>query len=59
MMNYKQHGADMTLQASPKAAQHAQGLSLRNFLASLTTSASVFAVEVCLFVILKDRLKQL
>ena len=47
------------LRASPEAARHAQGLSLRTFLASLVTSASVFAVEVCLFVLLKDRLKQI
>jgi len=51
--------AGTALNASPEKAQHAQGLSLRTFLASLATSAAVFAIEVCIFVFLKDRLKQI
>lgn len=51
--------AGTALYASPEAARHAQGLSLRNFLASLVTSAVIFATEVCLFLLLKDRLKQI
>ena len=58
-MNYTQYGAYMALHASSEAAQHAQGLSLKNFLTSFTTSTSVFAVEVCLFVVFKNRFKQL
>lgn len=42
-----------------EAARQAQGLSLRTFLASLTTSASFILVEIFLFVLLKDRLKQI
>ena len=49
--------AGTALYALPGAARHAQGLSLRNFLASLITSAAIFAIEVCAFVLLKDRLK--
>lgn len=40
-------------------ARQAQGLSLQTFLTSLTTSASLFLLEVCLFIILKDRVKSL
>ena len=47
------------LYASPEATRHAQLFLLQSFLASLVTSASVFAIEVCLFVLLKDRVKQL
>ncbi len=51
--------AGTALYASPEAARHAQGLSLRNFLASLITSTAVFATGVCVFVLLKDRFKQI
>ncbi len=51
--------AGTALYASPEAARHAQGLSLRNFLASLVTLATIFAIEVYVFVLLKDRLKQI
>ncbi len=45
------------LHTSPDVARRAHGLSIRNFLASLVTSASVSVVEVFLFVLLRDRLK--
>ena len=51
--------AGTALYALPGAARHAQGLSLRNFLASLVTSVAIFAIEVGAFVLLKDRLKQI
>ena len=47
------------LDASPEAARHVQSLQLRNFLASLVTSAAIFATEVSVFVLLKGRLKNL
>jgi len=46
-----------TLYALPVVATHAQGLSLRNFLISLIISMAVFTTEVCIFILLKDRLK--
>lgn len=49
--------AGTALYASPEAARHAQGLSLRNSLTSLVISAAIFTTEVCVFVFLKDRLK--
>lgn len=51
--------ADTALYASSEAARHAQELSLRNFLASLITSTIVFVIEVCVFVLLKNRFKQI
>lgn len=51
--------AGTALNASPEKAQHAQELSLRTFLTSLATFATVFAIEFCIFVFLKNRLKQI
>jgi hypothetical protein len=47
------------LNASSNAAQRNQGASLHSFLASLTVSASIFGLEIVLFILLKDRLTQL
>ena len=58
-MTFMLTNTSSALRASSEAAWHTQELSLQIFLASLVTSASVFAVEVCLFVLLKDRLKQI
>lgn len=46
------------LREPPDVARRAQGLSLRNFLASLVTSASISFVEVFLFVLLNNYLGQ-
>ena len=46
-----------TLHLPPKTIQNTYGLSLRTFLASLVTSASVFALQISLFVFLKDKVK--
>ena len=51
--------AGTTLQNVPEATQKAQGLSLRTFIASLSTSACISTVELCIFMCLKDRLKHL
>ena len=51
--------ASTALYASPGVVRYAQGLSLRNFLVSFVISAAIFAIEVCVFVLLKDRLKQI
>ncbi len=58
-MTFSLGSAGIAFYALLEAARHAQGLSLRNFLASLVTLAAIFAIEVCVFVLLKDRLKQI
>lgn len=58
-MTFSLDSADTALYASLEAAQHAQEFSLRNFLMSLVTSMIVFVIEVCVFVLLKNRLKQI
>jgi hypothetical protein len=47
------------INTSSEVAQGSQGTSLHSFLASLTVSASIFGVEIVLFIVLKDKLTQL